>query len=220
MRTPRNEPSTDSNLSITQAIVARRAHVRAVEAAKEHVQSGGAKAGEVQIDWSQALTEHQTWIRSVLRSRVSDGHAVEDLFQEISLAVVRQNSRPTDPEKVAPWLYRLAVRYSINFHRRNGRQRRMLDRMQTLANQDNNESVDALRWLVQDEQTKLLKQAMQQMLPQDREILILKYTENWTYKQLARHLGAGLNTIEYRLLRAKKRLRKLLNSLSTQKVWS
>ena len=74
------------------------------------------------IDWPAQLNQHRSWLISVLRSRINNPHVVEDLYQEVSLAVLRQPSRPTDPDKVAPWLYRLAVRHVINFHRKTGRQ--------------------------------------------------------------------------------------------------
>ena len=73
---------------------------------------------------------------------------------------------------------------------------------------------DALDWLVQTEQRSLVGQAIDKLSPKDREILTLKYSENWTYKQLAEHLGASTNTIEYRLIRARKQLRKLLCELN------
>jgi RNA polymerase sigma-70 factor (ECF subfamily) len=37
--------------------------------------------------------------------------------------------------------------------------------------------------------------------------LLLKYTEGWSYEQLAQHLGVSIKTIEYRLLRARNALR-------------
>lgn len=174
------------------------------------------------VDWSVALMENQRWLKSVLRSRINDLHVVDDLFQEVSLAVFRQNSRPVDPQKVAPWLYRLAIRYAINFHRKSGRRKRLNERLQNsaLSGTTNLDGDDALHWLIQNEQQQLIKRAMQSLRGQDREILNLKYTENWTYKQLAEHLGANLGTIEYRLLRAKKRLRSTLISLSMNEVVS
>jgi RNA polymerase sigma-70 factor (ECF subfamily) len=44
----------------------------------------------------------------------------------------------------------------------------------------------------------------------ERQILMLKYAEGWSYKELAGHLGVQEDTIEYRLLRARKNLRRLL----------
>ena len=162
------------------------------------------------IDWPAQLNQHRSWLMSVLRSRINNPHVVEDLYQEVSLAVLRQPSRPTDPEKVAPWLYRLAVRHVINFHRKTGRQKRMQEKIQHQVLTTQSTAPDALDWLVKTEQHSLVKHALKKLRPQDREILTLKYTEHWTYKQLAEHLGATTNTIEYRLIRAKKQLRKLL----------
>jgi len=51
---------------------------------------------------------------------------------------------------------------------------------------------------------------MQRLEPLDREVLVLKYSENWSYADLANHLGVKINTVEYRLMKARKRLRTLL----------
>ncbi len=173
------------------------------------------------IDWEAALVDNERWLRRVLRCRVNDEHVVEDLLQEIALAVFRQQSKPIDPEKIAPWLYRLAIRYSINFHRQNGRKRKLAQRVNDMGVADQDEpGGEALNWLVQREQHSMVLSALQKLRAQDREILMLKYTENWTYRQLANHLGASVNTIEYRLLRAKRRLRKLLTSTTVYAAMS
>lgn len=173
------------------------------------------------INWAEELDQHARWIRSVLRSRINDHHIVEDLFQDVSLAVLRQSSRPTDRQKIAPWLYRLAVRQSINHHRRHGRQRRLQQQLEHEAGSGNvrGDTPDAVDWLLRDELNERVRRAVDQLRPQDREILVLKYTEHWSYAELAAHLGASLGTIEYRLIRARKALRKQLtasnlNSLS------
>jgi RNA polymerase sigma factor (sigma-70 family) len=162
------------------------------------------------IDWPEAIGQHARWIRSVLRSRINDPHVVDDLFQEVSLAVLRQPSRPADPQKVAPWLYRLAVRHAINHHRKTGRRKRLQERLENGAGTGQPGASDALEWLVQTELNTAVRQALAELREQDREILVLKYTENWSYSDLARHLGATTGTIEYRLIRARKALRQQL----------
>jgi RNA polymerase sigma-70 factor (ECF subfamily) len=52
---------------------------------------------------------------------------------------------------------------------------------------------------------------MEQLDPQDRQILLLKYTEGWGYQELADHLGISIKTVEYRLLKARKSLRAKLS---------
>ncbi len=69
-----------------------------------------------------------------------------------------------------------------------------------------------LDWLLVDERKKLIRKAMEVLKEKDKEILLLKYTENWNYRQLAEHLGVKTKTVEYRLMRARKNLRQLVTS--------
>jgi len=163
--------------------------------------------GAATIDWAAQFEHHRPWLRKVLRCRVGDCHEVEDLLQEIALAVFRGSSRPSQPERVAPWLYRLAVRQAVNFHRRLGRKSNPVPRSDL---DQFSIQLDPLAWIVAGEQQVLLTQAIERLGSVDREILMLKYTENWTYQQLAQHLGVKVRTVEYRLMRARNRLRRLL----------
>lgn len=168
--------------------------------------------GAAAIDWAAQFEHHRPWLRKVLRCRVGDCHEVEDLLQEIAVAVFRGPARPSQPDRVAPWLYRLAVRQAVNFHRRLGRKsnaepRSDLDHVPV--------QLDPLAWMVACEQQVLLTQAIGRLGSVDREILMLKYTENWSYQQLAQHLGVKTRTVEYRLMRARNRLRRLLTRVST-----
>lgn len=158
------------------------------------------------IDWTQELDRHRNWMLRVLRSRVGDWHAADDLWQEIALAVFRQAARPTECSKVAPWLYRLTVRQAINFHRRSGQRRRQVLTGE-LDSEVGHEPSPMLGLLALEEQAAI-QAAIARLKPRDREILLLKYCEHWTYEQLAEHLGAKVKTIEYRLLRARKQLRR------------
>ena len=65
-------------------------------------------------------------------------------------------------------------------------------------------------WVLAAERQQSVAAAMDELLPADREILSLKYTEGWTYKQLAEHLGAKVKTVEHRLMKARRALRNRL----------
>ena len=173
------------------------------------------------IDWEAALEQNRPWLRKVLCCRVGDRHEVDDLLQEIALAVVRQKNPkpgkasvlPTDPDKVAPWLYRLAVRQSINFHRKSNRK----SAAQPMADLDSTDAnSEPLDWMLAREEAGAMQAALEGLRAQDREILMLKYTENWSYRKLAEHLGVKERTVEYRLLKARQNLRNLLTTRHTQ----
>ena len=49
--------------------------------------------------------------------------------------------------------------------------------------------------------------AIKRLVRRDAEILLLKYTEDWSYRELAEHLGISESAVEARLHRARQRLR-------------
>ena len=176
------------------------------------------------IDWPEMLKTHESWLRKVLRCRIGDVHAVDDLFQEIAVAVYRQlekpihtrfgdtptlakQSLPRDPEKVGPWLYRVAIRQAVNFHRKKSRQ----SQPEAIANIVVPVSTpEPLDWMLNREANQRLGHCISELDDGEREILMLKFTENWSYQQLADHLGISLRAVEHRLLKARKKLRVLL----------
>lgn len=163
------------------------------------------------IDWAEMLAENHRWLETVVRSRLGDAHAAEDVMQELAIAVMKQSNRPTEPSKVAPWLYRIALRKVINHRRYQGRQRRLLEGFGKFHEARQSE-VDATPggWLLSHESLQGVRTALQRINMSDRQILLLKYSEGWSYRQLADHLGISVKTVEYRLLRARQALREQL----------
>jgi RNA polymerase sigma factor (sigma-70 family) len=59
----------------------------------------------------------------------------------------------------------------------------------------------------------LIRKAIKRLPRQDAEMLMLKYTEDWSYRELADHLGISHSAVESRLHRARKRMRDQLAAL-------
>ena len=70
-----------------------------------------------------------------------------------------------------------------------------------------------MSWLLAQERRNHVRQALGQMPHRDAELLLLKYTENWSYKQIAERLGVSESAVETRLHRARQRLRNTLAEL-------
>ncbi len=160
------------------------------------------------LDWSAMLEEHRGWLGTVVRSRLRDPAAVDDVLQEVSLAVLKQSNRPERADKVAPWLYRIAVRKVISYQRHLGRRRKLLEGFVDERGESAGlEKTAPGEWLLKKEQANQVTRAMEYLDAGDRQILMLKYTEGWGYRELAEHLGTTIKTVEYRLLRARQSLR-------------
>jgi RNA polymerase sigma factor (sigma-70 family) len=164
------------------------------------------------IDWSAALAVHRRWLRTVALARVGDVHAADEVLQDVAVAAVENGHRLRDPAKVAPWLYRLVVVGALQYRRRHGRQRKLVDRYgeRLRPTEADSREIDPLDWLLADEQQTLVRLALERLPTRDAEILLLKYTEDWTYRQLSQHLGLTTSAVEARLHRARHKLRRLL----------
>lgn len=176
----------------------------------------------LKIDWQAALREHDRWLRTVVYARVGEAQAVDEVMQEVAMAAVRQQAPLADAGKVAPWLYRLAVTQSLLYRRKQGRRRKLTDRYAERnrpTEADNRES-DPLDWLLAEERRKMIRVALGRLAKRDAEILLLKYTEDWSYRDLADRLGITPSAVQARLHRARARMRSELAALEVIEVES
>ncbi len=158
------------------------------------------------IDWASTLVFHERWLRTVVAARLGERQAVDEVMQEVSLAAVGTKAI-VDPVRVAGWLYRLAIRKTLLYRRSRGRQHKLVGRYAERVRDREPGRPDPLGWLLLDERLALVREAMAKLPSRDAEILLLKYTENWSCRDLAEHLGQTEPAIESRLHRARQRLR-------------
>jgi RNA polymerase sigma factor (sigma-70 family) len=156
------------------------------------------------IDWPSELERHREWMRGVARSRLGDLHAAEDVVQEASLSVIRQHDRPTDDSKVRSWLYQVVVRRCADYCRRESGEER---RLQVWAERAGAEEDAGSDWVMVAERQDVLRRALERLADDDRRLLLMRYGEHCSYRELAAEFGVSERTIDYRLRRAKQQLR-------------
>ena len=163
------------------------------------------------IDWNRALAEHEPWLKRVIGARTGEPQAVEEVWQQVALAAVEQRWPLGDAAKAAPWLHRLAVVAAARYCRQQGRRKRALAGLARAG--DRPDATDPLGWLMRAERVDLTRQALARLEGRDAEILLLKYGERWSYRQIAERLGISEKAVDARLLRARERLRQQLLAL-------
>lgn len=164
------------------------------------------------------LAKHNRWLRTVVLARTGSADAVDEVMQEVAVAFVDGEAVPV--EAAAPWLYRVAVRQSLLYRRRLGRQRRLNSEFARIVRpgESDGKSADPLGWLLAEERRKLVRIALNKLPPKDSEMLLLKYTENWSYRELALRLGVSESAVESRLHRARAKLRQELVQMQVIEV--
>ena len=136
-------------------------------------------------------------------------------MQIVAMAVIMLQAPLRDAAKIAPWLYQIAVRQSLMYRRTHGRRRKLEKRYSERVEADPGPSKarDPLEWLLHTERRERIRQAINRLSPKEAEILMLKYTQDWSYRQIAEHLGVTESAVESRLHRARKNLRQEMVAL-------
>jgi RNA polymerase sigma-70 factor (ECF subfamily) len=171
----------------------------------EQTTSGGLTEA---VDWPRQLAEHEGWLRGVILARTGEPQAVDEVWQEVALAAVEQRAPLADPAKAPHWLYRVAVVQSIRHRRRQARQRQRLTRLAAESNGRGPPTDDPAEWLLREERRRLVRGALALLPGRDAEILLLKYHERWTYRQIAAVLAISESAVDARVFRARERLRR------------
>ncbi len=105
------------------------------------------------------------------------------------------------------------MRQVLLYRRRKGRQRKLTDRYVARLSPPGATDADPLDWLLADERRGLIRVALENLSSRNMEILLLKYTEDWSYHEIAQQLGVSDSAVEARLHRARRRLRAELTAL-------
>jgi RNA polymerase sigma-70 factor (ECF subfamily) len=172
--------------------------------------------GNGRVDCERAFAAHRSWLWSVILARLGEPQAAEEVLQEVALAVVANRAPLVDPDKLAPWLYQIAVRQTLLYRRKHGRRRKLIDRYadRYQPTSEDDRTLSPLDWLLAEERAELFRQSMEQLSERDREVLLLKYEHGWSYRKISQHLGLSESAVEARLHRARQRLRHRLVQLN------
>jgi RNA polymerase sigma-70 factor (ECF subfamily) len=135
------------------------------------------------------------------RRRLGDPARAEELAQECFLALLRNAARYEPRASFRSYLYGIAVNMAHAERRKAGREIREANPPEPRVEQD----PDAGLWV---------RQALEQLELDDREILMLREYEQLSYVEIAGILRLPVNTVRSRLFRARAAIRELLMPVS------
>jgi RNA polymerase sigma-70 factor (ECF subfamily) len=145
-------------------------------------------------------------VYSLARAMLGDAHAAEDVAQETFLHAYRSLSGYQAQGKFAAWLRMITTRLCLN-HRRDRRHEVSWDDLEGHpAEREDGPDSRLGEW----ERRGAVRRAIELLPSPYRDVIVLRYMEELSYDEIARHLGVPVSTVETRLHRAKKQLRSLL----------
>ncbi len=155
------------------------------------------------------IREHEGWVRSVIYAVTGHAELVDDVAQQVWTRVWERLPSLEEPRRLRAWLYTIARHTAIDVSMAERRQQTAavaLDEELTAAREDRG----PVRAAVASEMQETLRQAVRSLPAIYREPFVLRHLEEWTYAEIGDVLGLSVDTVETRLVRARRLLREML----------
>ena len=161
-------------------------------------------------DAYQRLVErHQDHVARILwrfsRDRMVHEELVQDVFVEAYLSLNTYRGRAP----FSHWLARIATRVGYRFWKEKARQKET-ESFRLAEWDDVAEDGDAIQSIEADQAADLLHRLLEQLPPRDRLVLMLRYLEGCDVAETARRTGWTKTMVKVQALRARDKLKKLL----------
>lgn len=165
------------------------------------------------------ITRHKARVFSSIYYLVKDRCLAEDLFQETFIKVINslKAGRYQEKGKFAAWVVQIATNLVRDYYRKIERLPQIVDsegetylRYIPLAEED------AEQRIVVEETTEIVKNLIQQLPQEQREVLVLRHYSEMSFKEIAELTGVSTNTALARMRYALGNMRKLIEKHNVQ----
>jgi RNA polymerase sigma-70 factor (ECF subfamily) len=149
--------------------------------------------------FTELVERYQPRLLYYLRKMVGEVHRAEDMLQEVWLAVFRAVPRLADAGAFRAWLYRIARdRAALELRRRRPAHQPLEE--DALIEEPEEECFST-------EDVERVHAALNELAPEHREVLVLRYIEDMAYEEIARVVDCPVGTVRSRLHYARRAVR-------------
>lgn len=169
--------------------------------------------------YAQLLKIYRDPIYYILLKLCNNPYDAEDLTIEAFAKAFKNLHQYTDDFAFSTWLFRIATNNCIDFLRRKNKSIRCLD--DDIENFEDQSTISALvstennpeESYIEKQRIRTMRWAVEQLRPKYKELIRLRYFEEFSYEEIANELGISINNVKIQLFRAKAMLTTLVENL-------
>lgn len=135
-----------------------------------------------------------------------------DLTQDVFLTIFIKLGSFKSKSKFSSWVYSVTYNFCVNYVTRD-KGKKIKDKSSSLENEDYKLAEEIQDSSLFELRSAKLERALELIDPQDKSILLLKYQDDVSIKELCALLEVGESAVKMRLKRAKSRILETYNSL-------
>ena len=159
--------------------------------------------------FEELVRRHDRWVRGIVFGVLGDHDRLDDVSQLVWTNTWQRIGGLRDATRWRPWLYRLARNAAIDAGRDITRRRNStLSGDAALSQASSGPTPDAT--LAGDEQHGEVLNAVRALPALYREPFVLRHLNDWTYQEIADLMEMPVDSVETRLVRARRLLREAL----------
>ncbi len=160
--------------------------------------------------FTRLVKKYQKSVHALAWRKVGDFHTAEELAQDTFLKAHQKLATLKNPNQFAGWLYVIADRICIDWHRK---RKPSMESLETTSGEEIEES--SYRHYEDEQREKAsvehrygrIRSLLEKLPESERTVVTLHYLGEMTYKAISEFLGVSPNTVKSRLQRACNRLR-------------
>jgi len=157
---------------------------------------------------------HKDRIYSIALRYSGDPAAAQDIAQDIFLKLFASIGNFRGESTFETWLFRLVVNCCFDYRRKTKRLAPLVEGVLDLMRAPGR---TALEEVMRQETTGQVRSAVETLPPEQRMVVVLRYTEGLSYDEIAEVMGCSAGTIASRLNRVHKVLERRLGRLAGNK---
>lgn len=138
---------------------------------------------------------------------------IEDVVQDVFIKTYQNINSFDATQRFSPWIYRIAHNTYINYIKKQNRGPLYLFDFDIVMSHTVSEEDPIIKEREQKEIKEIVEKGLSQIEPKYREILVLYYIEDLSYKEIADILQVPIGTVGVRVMRAKKILKEKYKEL-------
>ncbi len=165
------------------------------------------------IDWIARLQANFGWLSRVVYAHVGDAHATEDVLQEMALASASWPQALEGNGAINRWLYAVAGKQAMHCLRTNIRREKRTERYAAAHPERSDMPDNPLGRLIASENAAWVREAILELTSRQREVLLLKYFDDLSCREISRRIGIEESTVKRHLADARQRMRQALLKL-------
>ncbi|TWT44000.1 ECF RNA polymerase sigma-E factor [Phycisphaerae bacterium RAS1] len=157
------------------------------------------------------VREHDAWLRSVVFGVTGRPDIVDDIAQQVWTQVWERLDSLKDPQRLRSWLYAIARHAAIDAGMAQRRRQSLVGSLESTPTPPADRRQDEPSGTAaRSELRETLLRAIESLPALYREPFALRHLEDWSYAQIGEVLGLPVETVETRLVRARRLLKEML----------